>query len=269
MTPMTVGSCADFHDKVVGFITKATPAALHIEDKVSAYTKASEKLSSVVNRQKAFLVTKALKDADYLRDRACGTINSVVNAYLTSPVDEKRAAAELLAPQLSPYKGIRNHKYSKQTAEVKGMYGVLTAEGNAAAVTELGLDPETAMLLKTNQDFEKIFLEKAAEANEKAKVSDLDSEALMKEANALYEGIVEIVNAYAIVQSSDEIEAFIENVNGLVEVYANEAGTSTSDTSKPSEETPGTGDEENPDDDDSGFPSVDDGGSDDDRPAVQ
>lgn len=269
MTRMLVGSCADFHNKVWGFITKATPAALHIETQATAYERAIAKLSSVVNRQKAFVVTLDLKRADDLRDKACGTICAVVNAFLNSPVKEKREAAELLDPQLSSYRGIRNHKYTKQTAEVKGMYGVLTAEKNAPAVTLLGLDPETGILLEANEEFERLFLEKAAEANEKAKVSDLDSELLMKEANALYNEIVEIVNAYAIVQSSDEINTFIENVNGLVKVYADEAGSSTGESGKPSEETPEEGGGEEEGGENQGQPSIDEGDGEDDRPAVQ
>ena len=266
---MALGSCADFHDKVHGFITEATPEALHIEAYSPSYTKAVQQLALVVNRQPAFVSTKALKDADYVRDRACGTINSVINAYRTSPVEEKRAAAELLSPQLSPYKAIRHHKYSKQTAEVKGMYAVLTAEKNKAAVTLLGLDPETAMLLKANQNFEKIFLEKAAEASEKAKLRALNSDTLVKEANGLFESIVDVVNAYAIVQTSDEIENFIEKLNGIIEVYASEAGSSTSSSDTDADKTPTEGEEGGEDDVEPDQPTVDDEEEGDDRPVVQ
>lgn len=269
MTRMALGSCADFHDKVHGFITEATPEALHIEAYSPSYTKAVQQLALIVNRQPAFISTKALKDADYIRDRACGTINSVINAYRTSPVEEKREAAELLSPQLSPYKAIRHHKYSKQTAEVKGMYAVLTAEKNKAAVTLLGLDPETAMLLKANQNFEKIFLEKAAEASEKAKIRSLNSDTLIKEANGLFESIVDVVNAYAIVQTSDEIENFIEKLNGIIEVYASEAGSSTSSSDTDADKTPTEGEEGGEDEIEPDQPTVDDGEEGDDRPVVQ
>ena len=266
---MALGSCADFHDKVHGFITEATPEALHIEAYSSSYTKAVQQLALVVNRQPAFVVTKALKDADYVRDRACGTINSVINAYRTSPVEEKREAAELLSPQLSPYKAIRHHKYSKQTAEVKGMYAVLTAEKNKAAVTLLGLDPETAMLLKANQNFEKIFLEKAAEANAKAKLRALNSDTLVKEANSIYEDIVDVVNAYAIVQTSEEIENFIEKLNGIIEVYASEAGSSTGDSDTNADKTPTEGKEGGEEEIEPDQPTVDEGEGEEDLPVVQ
>lgn len=221
---MTLGSCADFHDKVLGFITEATPAALHIENKLAAYEEVTQKLASVVNRQQAFVSTKALAEADDYRDCACGTICAAVNAFVNSPSKERREAARLLAPQLAPYKGIRRHNYSKETAEIKGMYAILTAEDNAAAVATLSLNIETELLREANEAFEKLFLQKAAEAGEKAKVSELDSNELMAEANTLYAEIVDIVNAYALIQTSPEVEAFVENVNGLVEVYSREAG---------------------------------------------
>ena len=47
------------------------------------------------------------------------------------------------------------------------------------------------------------------------------------EANALYQDIVQTVNAYAIVQPSDEINTFIASVNGLVGTYSGIAGSSS------------------------------------------
>lgn len=121
MSKMTIGSCSDFHNKVLGFITTATPAALHIENLMVGYTPAVETLASIVNRQRSFIATVDLKNADKTRDNASGVISNVTNAYLTSTVEATGKAARLLSPQLSPYKGIRNHEYTKQTAEVKGM----------------------------------------------------------------------------------------------------------------------------------------------------
>ena len=149
------------------------------------------------------------------------------------------------------------------------MYAVLTAEKNKAAVTLLGLDPETAMLLKANQNFEKIFLEKAAEASEKAKLRALNSDTLVKEANSLFESIVDVVNAYAIVQTSDEIENFIEKLNGIIEVYASEAGSSTGDSDTNADKTPTEGEEDGEDEIEPDQPTVDEGEGEDDRPVVQ
>ena len=193
-----------------------------------------------------------------MRDNAVGTISSVVIAYQTTPVEDKRQAAMLLDPQLAAYKGIRKHEYSKETAEIKGMLGVLQAEENQAAVTLLGLDAEVAALAEANAAFEAAFLGKAQEKSARMDVEDLDSEQVVDQANALYDQIVQTVNAYAIVQPTDELLAFINDLNGIVGIYADivdgtTSGGSTPDGSDPEptpEPEPGGGE----DDDEGGSP---------------
>ena len=267
MSSMTVGSCSDFHNKVLHFIEVATPAALHIEEMLPAYKASAATLASVVNRQQAYVATETLIALDKDRDNGVGTINSVINAYKTSLVEQKRKWARFLAPQLAAYKGISRHEYTKQTAEVNGMLGVLDKPGNSEAVEGLGIDDDREALRAAQAAFDKAYLEKTAEESEKGEVSDLESKELMADANKKYEEIIRVVNAYAIVQTSDEIEAFVKSVDGLVRTYAKVAGSETStDAPEPEPEIPETPDEETPDGED-GQPSVDDG--EDDRPVVQ
>lgn len=228
MARMTIGSCADFHTQVSKFITTATPAALHIETQALAYTAAVETLSSIVNRQRAFIATASLSEADDVRDSAVGVISNVVNAYSTSPVADKQAAAKLLKPQLSAYKGIRNHEYSKQTAEVRGMLGVLEQEDNAEAIAALGLTEEVEALRTANATFETSIMARTAEISGRMPQSDLKSEDVVEVVNGLYKNIVQVVNAYAIVQPTEAINTFIENLNGTVSYYARIAGGSPS-----------------------------------------
>ena len=219
---MTIGSCSDFHTQVNKLITAATPAALHITAQAPGYSEASALLASIVNRQRSFIATASLADTDRTRDNAGGVISNVVGAYLTSPVAEKREAAMLLSPQLSAYKGIRNHEYTKQTAEVKGMLAVLDETENAAAVATLGLTEEVEALREANAAFEAKFLEKTEEMSARMDQRDISSKDTVAEANALYQDIVQTVNAYAIVQPSDEINTFIASVNGLVGTYSSD-----------------------------------------------
>lgn len=240
---MTIGSCSDFHSKVLGFITTATPSALHIAEKSPAYTTAVNMLASIVNRQRAFVATTSMKETDRVRDNAAGVISNVTNAYLTSPVAEKSTAAQLLDPQLSPYKGIRNHEYTKQTAEIKGMLAMLNQPDNKAAVTTLGLSKEVEALSAANVAFEAAFLGKTAEMSNRMTESDAKSADVVAEANKLYDEIVQIVNAYAIVLPSTEITTFIGNVNGLVGTYSQIAGSSNGSGSAPD----GPGEDDRPD----------------------
>lgn len=228
MSQMTIGSCSDFHSKVLGFITAATDAALHIENKVPDYTTAVETLASIVNRQRSFVATIDLKNADKTRDNAAGVISNVTNAYLTSTVEATGKAAHLLSPQLSPYKGIRNHEYTKQTAEVKGMLALLDQPENKEAVAALGLTAEVESLRAANIAFENAFLSKATEMSGRMVQSGVKSADAVAAANTLYSEIIQTVNAYAIVQPSDAITTFITNINGLVGTYSRIAGSGNS-----------------------------------------
>lgn len=243
ITQLTIGACANFHTQINKFITTATPAALHIETQATGYADAIATLSSIVNRQRAFVATASLSEADKVRDNASGVISSVVNAYVTSPVATKKEAALLLKPQLSPYRGIRYHEYNKQTAEVHGMLGVLDAEDNAAAITTLGLTEEVEALREANNVFEEKYLEKAAEATSRIGQADIKSEEAVDNANALYQNIVQVVNAYAIVQPTEAINTFIGQVNGLISVFTQVVGgNSTGNTGDGSDsEQPGGG----------------------------
>ena len=70
-------------------------------------------------------------------------------------------------------------------------------------------------------------------AAERKPQTDLDSKTVVNEANAAYQDIVQVVNAYAIVQPSDEVNQFIHDVNGLVAVYASIAGSSSTGGTAP------------------------------------
>lgn len=248
LSQLTLGATCDFHTKVNTEIQTATAAALHLEQLAPAYAAAIANLQSVVNRQTAFVSTVSMKETDADRDHLVGVIRSVTNAHDTSPIAAKREAAVLLKAKLAPYAGIGKHEYSKQTAEVKGMIALLKLPENTAAIAALHLDEELEELEKANNAFEQAFTGKIDESAKRQPQSDLDSRALCDQANALYEQITRTVNAYAIVQPTDEIRAFIERMNGVVSVYASIAGGSKpsgegtpTDPADPSD--PGSGDD--------------------------
>ena len=233
MARMSVGACCNFHVKTIQYITDATPAALHIEGKMPGYTSVVTTLSSLVNRQRAYISTGAMKETDLRRDHALGVINNVVCDYQTTPVAEKQAAAKLLYPQLSPYRGIRDHEYNKQTSEIRGMLSLLDQEQNKAAITTLGLNEELEALREANAAFDAIYDQRVDEASVRKELNKIKTSDVIEQANALYLDIVLTVNAYAVIQPTDEINAFIDKMNGLVKSLADASGSSTSSGSEP------------------------------------
>ncbi len=224
ISQLTVGSTSDFHSNVNALIIAATPTALHIEAMAPGYAEAVATLASIVNRSTTFVSTADMKSSDKGRDNLVGVVSNVVRAHKTNPIPGKQSAAVLLDAELAPYKGIGGHEYSKQTAEVKGMLALLTLEANAAAVETLGLKDEVAELAKANAAFEAAFLGKAAEASTRMAQTDISSDDACRQAADLYAQITQTVNAYAIVQTSAAIEKFIDDLNGLVTLYASIAG---------------------------------------------
>ena len=245
MTQMTIGACSNFHTTAVKYINEATSAALHIDDKAPAYTDIASLLASIVNRKRAFVSTPQMREADKLRDNATGTISLVINAYTHSAVDECRTAAQLLYQQMSPYRGIGNHEYNKETAEIRGMLAMLAEPENAAAVTTLGLTKEVEALREANATFEEAFDARNDEVSAMVSQKNISSADTVAEANRLYQEIVQTVNAYAIVQPTEELNAFIDKMNGLVGSLASVSGSSTNGSEGPDVPEPEpTGNEE-------------------------
>lgn len=192
---------------------------MHIENQIADYTAEVETLASIVNRRRAFISTAAMKETDNTRDKAIGVISRITGVYIDSPIAEKSSAARLVNLHISPYKGIGRHEYTKQTAEVKGMLSVLDKSEIKSALAVLGLTAETEALRKANAAFEEAFLGKTVEVGSRTTQSDIKSVDVLEKISALYSGIVQTVNAYAIVQPSDEIKKFVTSMNGLIGAY--------------------------------------------------
>lgn len=271
ISQMDLGSTLDFHKNTNEFIKQKTAETLHIVELATRYQKAIDQLSTVVNRATKYVATVSLESADDIRDRLAGVIINVTRAHLTTPIESMRQAAVLLDAVLAPYKGIGQHKYAQETQEIEGMLRVLAETENAAAVATLHLEEIVEQLRLANENFKKAQQAKFAENKERSALADTESDALKDATDAIYREIVQVVNAYAIVQPTDEINDFVAEMNGMITTYvqAMNGTTSGGGADKPGGTEPGE------DDDDSNLPSVEDpdeeggGGDDDDRPAVQ
>lgn len=247
MSRMTLGACADFHVTVIKHITLTTPEILHVEDKIEAYRAKVSVLESIVNRKRSYRTTPKMRATDQTRDRAVGVINGVINAMLNSPIEEKRLAAEQLHQDLSSYQGIARHEMHKQTSEVRGMLKALDTEENKAAIRLLGLSDEVEILRQTNEELSETYDTRYLEVNDVLEQGDIDSDELKREVNKLYQDIAQIINAYALIHPSDEIDAFIDIINGLIgSMAAINDGSASSQEGSGSSEEPESPDTEDP-----------------------
>ena len=105
---------------------------------------------------------------------------------------------------------------------------MLAVEENKAAAATLGLTEVVAALQTANATFEESTAARTAEISGRIAQSDLSSGDALDAVNDLYKGIVQVVNAYAVVQPTDAVNTFIDSVNGVVEYYSRIAGSSAS-----------------------------------------
>ena len=239
-THMTLGAHNKFNIDVNNAIIQATAAALRVENYATLYAQKIEEESRIVNRQTAMASTVDVSAADRQRDRAVGVIMNLTNAHTTSIIAEKADAAKKLRQLLAPYKGIGNHAYQKETAEINGMVAVLTTGDGATYAATLGMDDEVDALEQANAAFEEAYTRDQEEAATLAALQSVDTKELRAQVDALYQQIVLTVNAVAVLQPTDEVTAFIQKVNGIIYKAEQEMGTSTA--SKPLPDSPGTGD---------------------------
>ena len=240
-TSYNLGLHCDYHYQAYGLMTKAGAEVLHIGTLLPAYAELVEMESSIVHRQTTYVSTEQLKAADKARDNAVGVVMKVIQAHCSTTIETKRTAAKALDAMIAPYKGMTEHAYRTETREVAGLLAVLNKEEAKAHIATLNLTEEVAALTEKNAAFEAVFNEKLQEEVERLPQKDIDTEELRKQVDAKYAEIVQTVNAYAIVQPTEAIEAFIAQMNALISLTKpSSGGSSGSGSSSSGTDAPGT-----------------------------
>lgn len=213
---LNVGLHNDFHYQAYGKMKATGAQTLHIENLLPAYGELVELESSIVRRQTTYVSTVQLNDADKVRDNAMGVILNIITAHKTNTIEAKRSAALALDAMVAPYRGISNHEKRTQTREVAGLLAVLNKEEAMAHIATLNLTEEVTLLAEKNATFAAVYDEKLQEEVERLPQKDIDTEELRKQVDEKYAEIVQTVNAYAIVQPTEAIESFINQMNALI-----------------------------------------------------
>lgn len=219
VTSLTLGAHSSFHTSAVELMTAAGGEVLHITDQLALYVAAVETEATIVNRQTSFVATEMMKEADKKRDDMLAVINGIINAHRYTHIEAKRTAQMHLASAYAPYRNIRGHEYSRQTAEVDGLVKALATDEMAPYLQALSLVDELEALSSANAQFANEFDRKVAEISARRPKKDISTEEARAESDRLYADIVAIINAYALIQPTEAITAFVGNLTGLVETY--------------------------------------------------
>lgn len=206
----------DVHNQILGLILATGAESLHVEKLLPEYQQLVETENSLVRRATAYVSTTSLQEMDENRDNAVGVIINVVNAFTTSTIESKRKAAQALDAMLAPYKGITHHTYRSETREVNGMVSVLQSDAASAHITTLGLDAEVEELVLKNAQFDVVMKQKQSEEAARTPQRELSTDEVRAAVDSKYMEIIQVVNAYAVIQPTEEIEQFIIELNAIL-----------------------------------------------------
>ena len=224
-TTLPVALHCDHHYQTNSLIAATGAEKLHVQVLYAEYKELVNQETAIVRRQTTYVSTEQLNAADKDRDNALGLILNVSTAHLTNTIEAKRTSAQWLDAVMAPYRGIRNHEKRSQTREVAGLLAVLNTEEAMAHIAVLHLEEEVAALAMKNAAFEVALGEKLQEEVERTPQTDISTEELRKQVDEKYAEIVQTVNAYAIVQPSEDIDAFITQMNALITLTKRSAAT--------------------------------------------
>ncbi len=266
------------HADILNAISEAFVSGQGIKALRDAYAKLYELEDECYLRNQAYEDTPEIAEADQLRDELFLFVSQTIETNKLSPVAANREAAGRLGFVLDPYKDAPRQSLAKNTAEVTDFGKAISEESHAEDVTTLGLDAPLAALKEANEAFNRLYLERSKEKEERSKSETMKTirpkvDAAFKE---LATAINSLYNVNELITKDDEKEqelgAVIDEVNAIL-LQLQETLSRAGIGSKPErgpEEQPSTGDDttEEPD----GQPTVDDGTGDDDepdRPVVQ
>ena len=219
LSRLTLGSHYDFHNRVSALIEAATAEELHVESQYASYVDALKTEKSVVNRSTTYLATAGMQEYDKVRDYFLGVINQVIDAHKNNPIAAKKLARDTVAAVMAPYRGIASHEYSRETTEIKGLVAALRRIDVVDYVELFGLTDEVDELEKANNNFEIEMTNKQKEVSRRSEQANVSTPEARAAVDAIYEDIVLTANAYAVVAPTEQITAFVSDVNALVSMY--------------------------------------------------
>lgn len=216
VTHFTLALHNDFHSQVQSLIVKANPEEIHLTNQADRYLEAIRKESSIVKRQTAYVSTVKLKEADQRRDHGLSVVLNLISAHCSNLDSGKRSAALALDAVVAPYRGIRNHEYRTETREIFGLLAVLATDENKEHIATLNMTEEVDALDMANSLFDTAISGKQEEEVQRSAQTSVSTLELRAEIDAIYAEMVQIVNAYAVIQTSEVLEQFITDVNALI-----------------------------------------------------
>jgi hypothetical protein len=206
----------DFMNQVLSLANAHGAETLHIEAFAAEFDRLVSLENSIVNRDTTYVSTKSIQDLDHIRDTTLRILLGIIDYQSRSTITKKADAANVLLAWAAPYQNVERSDYRSETREINGLITKFSTEAAAAHLATLHLTEELEQLIIKNTEFDIAIQGKQVEATDRLDQTDIDTAELRKQLDTVYNDIVKTVNAFAIVQPTDELISFINNLNGVI-----------------------------------------------------
>lgn len=227
------GAHAAYHQELVSLMEESTAATLHIDTLFPAYKEAVALELALIKKIAGSRHTVTVEDANARCDSWLRAFFAVRKGFGQAPKgSEERGHADALLAIANSYSSIMKHELSKQITETRGLLAALEEAKAGEAVEAMGLTHLVSQLEQDTDALEEAIRQRNREDAAFAKqYGTLTATAQRKEVDELYQQIVTRVNAYNVVEPSEDIEAFILDATATANHFANVAAQGG--TSKP------------------------------------
>ncbi len=217
-TALTNAGHMSMNNEIYARISDATAAALHLEAFAPGYKECIDREAECVNRVTKSASTAQLEAKDKERDKTLQFIYSMNGSYKVCPDEALRAPALLVDSVLRAYDKIYAKAYAEETALIDGLLLDLAKADVSEALKTLRLDTYVAQLKTLNDAYKALDITRTDEYSARVKT---DTTKARKATDETLDLIIQRVNAYAVLEPTEAINAFIDTVNQIFRKYKN------------------------------------------------
>lgn len=171
-------------------------------------------LTDIVSRSRISLQTEDMGSLDKERDSWVLFLFSVLRTEKGSPIATRRQAANTLYKLLYPYAQCYRLPNQQETAQIDGLLLDMKKEENASLVELLGLEEVITGLEETNGMYAELTQQRT---HDQAASQLEESKVVRNRMGEYYDYMVNVTFANSICYPSEIIDAFIKDLNALID----------------------------------------------------
>ncbi len=213
-TRFTNARLLTFFSRVLLLILKYTEEKLGVIDGMSKFQARLKDLEDIVQISKKAHQKWKLKELDTKRCDLHRYVVGTMDIELLSHNEARHDAAKWLLTAMDKYRKVPRMALDAKTANIKGFVLDLKKEENAKLATTLSLTESITELEKSNQEYEKIWLER----NEaRTMIKKLRTDECKKDLVIMFHWITNTIYAKYILEQTEEAKSFISELNTIIQ----------------------------------------------------